>query len=264
MDRSSFTGYRNNPYTVEKSSVLTIDFYDSEPTFFRIQNFGTQTLYCSCHRMPTLTMYDFKIEPGTANIWVEPVRQSKLHIYNPGAVDVNCKVMSLYTPFEASALAMSGLKIELDTSNLELSSKITSITTPLPSGSNKIGSVGLSGAIPAGTNKIGSVDVANLIDYTAALNEINDLLHMNVPLNLYCDENTNVSGQTVVNGMSYCHIHILSNDGNTDMILTFQDSKQNTSSFTLKAGETIQDFKFVGSLTLSGTNYSYRVMFSLG
>ena len=77
-------------------------------------------------------------------------------------------------------------------------------------------------------------------------------------------EENEKSTDTVLCTNKACVIHMLTNDGAGNLILKIK-GKEDTqvSSLTLKTGESIADLKIdAASITVSGTNYSFRAMIS--
>ena len=283
-DKKTYTGLSKNYATVPAFSITTIDYLDTKPNYFRVQNRGTTEIYCSTNNMPTTKHYDFAVAGKKMKMFAEPYNRTRLYIFNPSGSDVEISVLSFQAEFDPLALALSEIEIEVP-SSFETSSVINSFNTSLPTGNNKIGKVevvdGVSGAvvedIQNSADYIGQVlywliettpgsEYVNLANLMSELETIS--LANSLPTTLDVTERKNINQNTVIfssNVSRLITIHMIKNDGDNDLTLQFGDSEASTSDtyqdFTLKAGESINNFKFVGKhLCVKGTNYSFRAI----
>lgn len=258
-----YTGLKRSLMTVPARGTASFDFTTNQPNYFRVHNRGTGRIYGSTGSMPTQNNYEFYVDGEKVKLYAQPNASNRLYIYNPSGSDVTVVCVSFYAEFDPLAYALGDLEVYVPDA-IQATSVISSFNTPLPIGNNTIGKVGLSSPIPAGSNKIGSVDVANLKDYSAALAEIGENTGGFLD-NVNAWEESGASGTKEINSSltGKVHIHVLSNDGDTDIGVQFtNNSNSQVSTFTLKAGETIQDLKFIGKVYLTGSNYTYRAMVS--
>lgn len=182
-DKKSYSGYTTLHVTVPAFSVMSIDYKDTKPNYFRVSNNGAGMLYASTTKNPTATQYDFAIRPAAMQMFAEPFFRDRLYLYNPTGSDINAVVLTFAAEFEPLTLALSGIEILMPdeiTSTSAISSFSCSLPAgvnkigkvdvenlpALPSGNNTIGKVSLTGALPAGTNMIGHVVVDNVADIT--------------------------------------------------------------------------------------------------
>lgn len=156
-DKKTYTGLSKNYATVPAFSITTIDYLDTKPNYFRVQNRGTTELYCSTNNMPTTKHYDFAVPGKKMKMFAEPYNRTRLYIFNPSGTDVEVAVLSFQAEFDPLTLALSEIEVEVP-SNFETSTAITSFNASLPTGNNKIGKVEV-------TNGPSNVDV-NLIKQT--------------------------------------------------------------------------------------------------
>ena len=155
---ADLTGILRQTFTVPARTIKTIDFKDKQPNYFHIQNIGNDVIYFSVHGMPTASYYDMKIDGGSIGTFTDTYQQPEAFIYNPSTEDVNVIMLSFSAPFDPAVLAQANKQITIG-GTIETDGVIKGFQTPLPSGSNKIGSVGISGALPTGSNKIGKVEM---------------------------------------------------------------------------------------------------------
>lgn len=287
---SKFSGLTRTAVTVLPYSVANIEFNTPFPNYYRVQNMGAVKLYCGTSSTPTTSRYDFAVNAEKIKLYAEPKNKANLYIFNPSGSPVDVVVTSFAADFDPSTMALTDLEVDLASATIETSTVISGFGSALPTGgnvigkvgidgaipagSNKIGNVGISGALPAGSNKIGSVDVVNFpTDYATSANQkdyntiLNSILSaigaiMNSPDNVHSWSATGASEESVINASGDCLLHLLSNDGDTPITVTFTNSDNTTSDFILKAGETVQDLRFNCGMKISGSNFSYRVIVS--
>lgn len=155
---ADLTGILRQTFTVPAQSIKTIDFKDKQPNYFHIQNIGTDVIYFSVHGMPTAAYYDMKIDGGSIGTFTDTYQQPEAYIFNPSTEDVNVIMLSFSAPFDPAVLAQANKQITIG-GTIETDGVVKGFQTALPSGSNKIGNVGISGALPTGSNKIGKVEM---------------------------------------------------------------------------------------------------------
>ena len=169
-DRFSFSSMRKDQVKVPAYGYATIQYADSFPNYFRVQNAGKAKVLCGTAVIPSPGRYDFQAPPEGLQMYAEPNKRSRLYLYNPSGTACECTVLAFEAPFDPLALALGGMEVRINTEGLSISTEITAFDSPLPAGSNKIGNVGVTGALPAGSNKIGNVGVTGSLP--AGTNEI--------------------------------------------------------------------------------------------
>lgn len=162
-DKKTYTGLSKNYATVPAFSITTIEYLDTKPNYFRVQNRGTTEIYCSTNNMPTTKHYDFSVAGKKMKMFAEPYNRTRLYIFNPSGSDVEVAVLSFQADFEPLTLALSEIEVEMP-KEFESSMAITSFNAPLPTGNNKIGKVEV-------TNGVSAADVAVLKEKTQATAE---------------------------------------------------------------------------------------------
>ena len=297
-DKKTYTGLSKNYATVPAFSITTIDYLDTKPNYFRVQNRGTTEIYCSTNNMPTTKHYDFAVAGKKMKMFAEPYNRTRLYIFNPSGSDVEVAVLSFQAEFEPLTLALSEIEVEMP-KEFETSMAITSFNAPLPSGNNKIGKVEV-------TNGVTAADVTVLKENTATTKELSQSI-----VNLLGDllSPTAVDGKTnlvrIIDGFEYigdlltdgfshtdyqshtisfekkdqneefllvgmkagssptpCTIQMLINDGAGDLVIKMKaDSDTRETAMTLKPGESIRDLRIIARyISVTGTNYSFRAL----
>lgn len=280
-DKKTYTGLSKNYATVPAFSITTIDYLDTKPNYFRVQNRGATEIYCSTNNMPTTKHYDFAVAGKKMKMFAEPYNRTRLYIFNPSGSDVEVAVLSFQAEFEPLTLALSEIEVEMP-SSFESSMVINSFNASLPAGNNKIGKVDVTNAptaadvtsIKTNTNNIlsklvylmsttpSSPEGLKLYDIVSALGAIAAANTFFGKVSTF--EENEKSTDTVLCTNKACVIHMLTNDGAGSLVLKIK-GKEDTqvSSLTLKTGESIADLKIdAASITVSGTNYSFRAMIS--
>lgn len=271
MSKNSF--YQKRVYSVDAKSWLTVNLA-SVANYFHINNMSSGTLYFSAGRTPTPDSFDMKLAAGESGMHVEPFDTREVQIYNHGSQKADFVMLSFSSDFEPLVLAMSAVKAAgggggtSSGGGAAFDGIIQGFDAPLPSGANVIGSVNitenpqltnilnqLKGATPAGTNKIGSVDIANSSQLAAIVTALTTPEH-----GLFNSGNAAAAG-TVINatsGRKITGITFLSNDGEADLSVTV-----GTATFTLKAGEVLDNFKvYVDRVTILGNGVPYRLAYN--
>ena len=287
-DKKTYTGLSKNYATVPAFSITTIDYLDTKPNYFRVQNRGTTELYCSTNNMPTTKHYDFAVPGKKMKMFAEPYNRTRLYIFNPSGTDVEVAALSFQAEFDPLTLALSEIEVEVP-SNFETSTAITSFNASLPTGNNKIGKVEVTNG-PSAENIIAIQEASDEI--AARMNQLLasapvsgrfNLANIMVALELFALANTFHKNVKVHEGKNqtnpyfiissnvekYIAVHMLTNDGEGDLTLTIRShispgGDTTAQNLTLKAGESISDLKFQGQeLTVKGTNFSFRALVSV-
>lgn len=152
--------WRKSIVEVAAFSNGELNFTDTHPNMFYINNEGADDLFISLSTTPTAQDYQFKAGGKKTSVFGQPFGTNTMYIYNPADHNVSITVWSYSGEFDMTLLK----DFEIDAESIKFDGIITGFASgaALPAGNNKIGNVGISGAIPAGANKIGSVEVANM------------------------------------------------------------------------------------------------------
>ena len=258
-DRKTYTGYSKKVVSVPAGSVTSVDYLDTKPNYFRVQNQGTSAVYCSTANMPTTKIYDFMVSGGGLKAYAEPTNRTRLFIYNPNNTPVDCVVVSFAADFEPLAMVMSELEIEIP-KNVEMNGFITGFGTALPTGNNKIGKVDLASFPDLQYNgKTYSFwqTFLNTCEFTKKL------ANLAVVHGLCVSGNSNKT-ITATTGYEICEVAFLSNDSETDnlTVSVFCATLNHNTSMVLKPGEVLNNVKFrASSLTITATD-AYRICYN--
>lgn len=155
-DKATYTALSKQEVVIPAYSVVTIDYMDTTPNYFRVQNQGETAIYCGTSAIPTNHKYDFMVAPKGMKMFAEPFKRAKLYLFNPSGTEIRAVALTFQAEFDPLALALS--EISLDFSSLQLESNMVIS--------------GFNSALPTGNNKIGKVEVTNFPNYTTVLNNI--------------------------------------------------------------------------------------------
>lgn len=136
-----FSSWRVDDCTIKAHSVYTVDFFDTTPNQFIIQNANDEKLLVGISQIPTDTNYEYEVSKNTVKPLGRPIRTNKLYIYNTGSTDVVVKIFSVYLPFDMATLANTAVTIE--NAEIKTDGIINGFKTgvSLPSGDNTIGKI---------------------------------------------------------------------------------------------------------------------------
>lgn len=262
MSEKSYTGLKVQRLKVPAYTVGSFDFSAPTPNYFRVQNRGAGKVFCSTSGYPTEHIYDFSIRGEKAKLYAQPFTANRLYVFNPNGSEVEVVCTSFSADFDPLALSLTELEIEMP-DEIASSSVISGFTAPLPTGGNKIGTVDVNNLPDLST-------FATLAKQNEILDHLSDVVSHLADLvldkNKFVDhisawDGQNVTQDTLLCGNGGLILHMLTNDGGTDFNVVFQGGGS-TGTLTLKPGESIGDIRFIGNVSLTGSNYSYRVMCS--
>lgn len=255
MSERTYTGLKVHRMSIPPYTVGTIDFPIPNPNYFRVQNRGTNKVFCSTSGYPTEHLYDFSISEEKAKLYAQPFTSSRLYVFNPSGDEVEVVCTSFAAAFDPLALALAELAIEMP-DKVESTSVIS----------------GFNAALPTGNNKIGGVEVLNPVKVDGLLAAVNrvvervqynhDVIAWNSKTYEKIMEGTATSGgmtMTPWDGYRINEVCFLSNDGDTDITVFFyyEDTPQ---SITLKAGEVLNNCPcYCDKITVSGNNVPFRL-----
>ena len=221
-------------FTIKANSTEVIDFFGEKPNHYFITNGGVSAIYLGVSMMPTEAFFDSKIPSGSAKMHIEPYGHDEIYIYNPSNNDANILITSFYDDFDATALALSGIGVDL--ANVEMSAEVDA-----------------KGELKDILNNINKY-IPNNADIKTMLESIKSTIEANSTkcTKFYMEENTDAEQM-----YTFKYIELITNDSDTDM--TFSIS--GTGRFTLKPNEVLSKISLDGVKTIKiPKNSSYRVI----
>lgn len=142
-----------------KAGINDIDFLDTKPNQFIIQNTSAYPVYVSISKTPSKDSYELYVEKNTTATWGRPIPTSKLYIYNPTNIEIPIKVYSVYDVFDMNILR--GSKVYFD----EMKVRTDGIVKGFGAGIS----------LPSGLNHLGEVSVEDFNEFQENLLNINNV-----------------------------------------------------------------------------------------
>lgn len=288
-----YSGLRKMSLEIPAYSMGTFDYFDTPPNYFRLQNRGASTVFCSTGNIPTQKVYDFSVAGTKTKMYAQPNKSNKLFVFNPSGSPVEVVCLSFSAEFDPLTLAFSEIEISMPESVVQ-SFAIDGFNVSLPNGSNNIGKVGFSESLPAGNKTIGGVEVVGIpasltslltgirdgqVDKSSLMTKIEQVISAlesgsssggvgEVDMKVGF-ANQSASSETVT-GFSYdgetlCEINFITNDGDKDVAMVVT-ANEGTNRIIIKTGETINDFRcFAKAVSFgpatSGESVSFRSLY---
>lgn len=240
-NEKKYSGLTKKSVEIPPYSTATIEYNETLPNYYRVQNRGTNRIFCGTSHMPTADRYDFVVGGEKVKLYGEPFNRNNLYILNPSGSTVGVTVVSFAAEFDPTTLALADLELDFSASSLETSTVITGFNSALPQGSNKIGSVDV-GNFPSDYAKAG-----NQKDYTALINTIiTSLSSLVKPVKTVADfsEKTVDSAgyeKVVADGTRFTAINFLSNDSDVQIFVTLSQDGYSDETIRLEPKEVLQN-----------------------
>ena len=161
---SNLSSWREDNVAISAGEVKELDFTDTTPNTFVIQNGTNSTLKVAISKYPTKTNYEFKIGSNTSSPFGRPTATRKIYILNDSSSDVVVKVFSVFTNFDINIL--KDMNVVLDNAIVQSDGVIKGFESgvELPPGDNQLGSVNFGDLATVKVDKIIS-GIADLIQY---------------------------------------------------------------------------------------------------
>ena len=158
---NDLSSWREDNITIESGEVFTLDFLDTRPNMFVIQNPNNVVLKCAISVIPRVKNYEFKVEKNTTETIGRPTPTNKIHILNTGDIGVSIKVFSVNTAFDMSVL--KNMNVSIDSAIVETDGIVKGFESgvSIPSGNNSIGKIGF--------NDYAQVDIDSIKTYLSNL-----------------------------------------------------------------------------------------------
>lgn len=154
------SSWREDNITVESGEVGVIDFIDTKPNMFIVQNANSVDLRVGIAKIPTTTNYEFAVEKNSVQTLGKPTSTSKLYILNIGQAHATVKVFSIYDEFDLNVL--KEVKLDINGASVVTDGIVKGFRSDveLPTGNNLLGRVSIengSVSLKSGNAVIGSV-----------------------------------------------------------------------------------------------------------
>lgn len=123
MSKFKSSEWRQSTVVVPAGEYYEMNFLDTQPNVFWIQNLNNSQLYASLANVPTLERYEYEIKPNRADCFGRPLASSRLYLLNPSENAMSVTVFSNFQEFDIGLL--KDLYVEIDTSQFKYDGKIT-------------------------------------------------------------------------------------------------------------------------------------------
>lgn len=158
----NLSSWREDTLIVEGKSVGTLDFFDTTPNHFIMQNPNDCIVYIGISKTPNEKNYEFRVTNNSNDVFGRPTPTRKMMVYNPSDKTIVLKVFSIHKEFELLTLKNMSALIE----------NATVITDDIIKGFAE------NVMLPYGTNHIGEVD---LKDYSNDMEDIHTIGKVVIP-----------------------------------------------------------------------------------
>jgi len=151
------SSYREQIVTILPGQVHTVQFSDTQPNHYYINNLSTSDVYLGITKLPNPTKYDLYVGPSEQRVTGREKGVQQIYLHNDSANPATVELTTFAKPFDPTILL--SVSQQSGSAARPSSNIITGFTASLPQGFNHIGSVRVDDLppIPAGTNTIGKV-----------------------------------------------------------------------------------------------------------
>ena len=163
-----YSTWRVDDVIIDGNECFELDFLDTRPNMFVIQNPNPYDLKVSIANMPTPKNFEFLVGKNSTETLGRPMRTGRLYILNTGAQNIHIKVFSCDEDFDMNIL--KNLNVTLGDVSVTTDGIIKGFAegVSLPSGDNTIGRVLLNTAIQQA--------IDNIKNYTKNVNDDTDMI----------------------------------------------------------------------------------------
>lgn len=137
----NLSSWREHSISIAPKSVGELDFKDTFPNMFVIQNPNDCIVYIGISKTPTEDSYEFRVGNNSNDCFGRPTGTKKVMFYNSCEREIFLKVFSVYDVFNLLVLKNMSALIESATVVTDGIVKGFSDNTALPSGDNIIGKI---------------------------------------------------------------------------------------------------------------------------
>lgn len=158
--------YQREIVTINGGIAKAFLFKSFKPNVVFIRNMGSAELFVGMDMIPSTSNYDDKIPSSSKQSVARPVTMDSIGLYSTQNATL---IIESYAVEDMKPADIPETQpVLISNVNPVNMGDINSIINPLPSGTNSIGKVELSGSIPSGVNNIGKVDINSLPSVTVS------------------------------------------------------------------------------------------------
>ena len=153
---SDLSSWREQTQIIKGGEVKEIDFTDTTPNMFIINNPNPATLKISIDSIPRLNNYEFNVDKNSVKSFGKPTGTRKIYVFNTSASDVNIKLYSIKDTFDMNVVKDLIPSIEETTLKTDGVVKGFQAGVSLPAGNNTIGTVNLENQVKTALTSLNS------------------------------------------------------------------------------------------------------------
>lgn len=153
---SDLSSWREQTQIIKGGEVKEIDFTDTTPNMFIINNPNPATLKVSIDSIPRLNNYEFNVDKNSVKSFGKPTGTRKIYVFNTSASDVNIKLYSIKDTFDMNVVKDLIPSIEETTLKTDGVVKGFQAGVSLPAGNNTIGTVNVESQVKTALTSLNS------------------------------------------------------------------------------------------------------------
>lgn len=153
---NDLSSWREQTQIIKGGEVKEIDFTDTTPNMFIINNPNPATLKVSIDSIPRLNNYEFNVDKNSVKSFGKPTGTRKIYVFNTSASDVNIKLYSIKDTFDMNVVKDLIPSIEETTLKTDGVVKGFQAGVSLPAGNNTIGTVNVESQVKTALTSLNS------------------------------------------------------------------------------------------------------------
>ena len=170
MAQQNLSTTRQRQVSIPANSRITVDFTDTKPNYFYLNNLSVSEVYLGVSMIPDNVKYDKKVGPSQEALFAREQGVKSIQLYNATGAPARIDLTTFEKEFDPLVLASSSTTVSGGGGG-DYDGVIRGFTAPLPAGNNDIGKVVVTempeivvaqGPLQEGTANIGKVQVTSL------------------------------------------------------------------------------------------------------
>ena len=119
----NLSSWRKDEITIEPHETATVNFRDTMPNVFIIQNANAAMLRVGISNLPRSNSYEFSVDKNTTEVVGRPIGTNNLYVLNDSSINVKILVFSIEKEFDPQIL--KNMSVSIDAGTIETSSVIS-------------------------------------------------------------------------------------------------------------------------------------------
>lgn len=171
MAQQTLSTTRQRLVTIPPHSRIVVDFPDTKPNYFYLNNLSVSEVYLGVTMIPDQVRYDKMVGPSQETIFARDQGVTSIQLFNGTGTEAVIDLTTFEKEFDPNVLASASVSVSGGGGGGDFDGIIRGHTAPLPAGDNNIGRVKVTemppinvtqGPLPEGTANIGKVQVTSL------------------------------------------------------------------------------------------------------